>query len=77
MSLFRQWWGDDKPSSFYDYLDVPYRAPHWSAKPFRAIAEEVRKGRELAWFQRPVGVVFLAVAGSVIAAGIAKKIGWI
>ena len=72
MNWLRKWWGDDTPKSYYDY---PYRPPHWSAKPFRAIAREGRKGRDLPWFQRPVGIIILTVSCGVIVTGIAKKLG--
>ena len=38
---------------------------------------ENRRSEALPWFQRPVGVLILAIIGSVLAAGIAKKLGWI
>ncbi|MFD2274812.1 hypothetical protein ACFS07_36605 [Undibacterium arcticum] len=37
----------------------------------------IRTDKKLPWFQRPVGVVSLAIVESVIAAGIAKRLGWI
>lgn len=74
MKWFRKWWGEDKPKSWFDY---PYNPPHWSAKPLRTILEGAKKGSELPWFQRPFGVLIVAVVGAVMAAGIAKKLGWI
>lgn len=38
---------------------------------------ENRLSRVLPWYQRPLGVLVLAITGSVLAAGIAKKLGWI
>jgi hypothetical protein len=38
---------------------------------------ENRMSKTLPWFQRPGGVLLLAIIGSVLAAGIAKKLGWI
>jgi len=38
MKLFRQWWGDSEPTSFFDYLDRPYIKPHWSAQWVRKCA---------------------------------------
>ncbi|MFC3110849.1 hypothetical protein ACFQAT_28320 [Undibacterium arcticum] len=77
MTWFEKWWGSEKdePISFWDVdTSIP---PHWSAKPFRSLAKVIRTDKKLPWFQRPVGVVSLAIVESVIAAGIAKRLGWI
>lgn len=53
--------------------------PNTQIEPVKAaiIILENRLSKPLPWFQRPVGVLVLAIMGSVLAAGIAKKLGWI
>jgi hypothetical protein len=70
----RAWWGEDERQvNLNEYLGLPARHPHWSAKVVRYVIRELSAGKELPWFQRPFGIVLLAVAG----AGMAKALGWI
>lgn len=70
----RAWWGEDERQvNLNEYLGLPARHPHWSAKVVRYAIRELSAGKELPWFQRPFGIILLAVAG----AGIAKALGWI
>lgn len=61
------------------YILTKIREPHTQVDPIKAALAviDAREQKMLTWFQRPLGVVTLAVIGSVIAAGIAKKLGWI
>lgn len=61
------------------YILPKLREPNTQIEPIKAALGvlDARVGKPLPWFQRPVGVVVLAVIGSVIAAGIAKKLDWI
>ena len=72
--MVRDWWGEDERQvNINEWLELPARHPHPSAKVVRRVIRELGKGKELPWFQRPIGIIFLAVAG----AGIAKALGWI
>jgi hypothetical protein len=55
------------------------REPNSLIEPIKAALATMsaRELKKLPWFQRPFGVLFLAILGSVIAAGIAKYFGWI
>lgn len=65
----RVWWGEDERQvNLNEYLGLPARHPH-----VRYVIRELSAGKELPWFQRPFGIVLLAVAG----AGMAKALGWI
>jgi ribosomal 50S subunit-associated protein YjgA (DUF615 family) len=61
------------------YILTRIREPHTQIEPIKAALATIdnRESKNLPWFQRPVGIVGLAVTGAVIAAGIAKKLGWI
>jgi hypothetical protein len=70
----RDWWGEDERQvNLNEWLGLTVRRPHWSAKLVRHVLQEMRNGRDLPWFQRPAGLIVLAVTG----AGIAKALGWI
>jgi len=70
----RDWWGEDQRQvDLNEWLGLPARHPHWAAKVVRRAIQELNTGKELPWFQRPIGIVMLAVAG----AGVAKALGWI
>lgn len=75
MNWIKKWWGTGEPTSFWE-VDS-YQPPHWSAKPFRALVKLAQAGSELHWFQRPIGILVIAIIGAVVAAGIAKKLGWV
>jgi hypothetical protein len=61
------------------YILAKLREPNTTIEPIKAalVVLDSRFRAAPPWFQRPFGVVVLAVIGSVIAAGIAKKLGWI
>ena len=70
----RAWWGEDERQvNLNEYSGLPARHPHWSAKVVTYVIRELSVGKELPWFQRPFGIVLLAVAGT----GMAKALGWI
>ncbi len=58
------------------YILTKIREPHTQIEPIKE-ALKVLEARRSPWYMRPVGVVFLAVVGGVITAGIAKQLGWI
>ncbi|MCI1003286.1 hypothetical protein [Herbaspirillum sp. C7C8] len=61
------------------YILAKLREPHAQIEPIKAalLALDARIVQRLPWFQRPIGIIMLAVIGSVIAAGLAKQLGWI
>jgi hypothetical protein len=61
------------------YVLTRIREPHTQIEPIKAAlgTMQLRDSKRLPWFQRPYGIVGLAVLGAVAAAGIAKKLGWI
>lgn len=49
-----------------EYFGLPSRRPHWSAEPFRYLVQQLRAGEELPWYQRPVGLILVAVATAAV-----------
>jgi hypothetical protein len=61
------------------YILTRLREPNTQIEPTKAalLVMDARLNKGLPWFQRPAGVLTLAIIGSVVAAGIAKKFGLI
>jgi hypothetical protein len=61
------------------YVLPKLREPHTQIEPIKAalVTLDTRLAASVPWYQRPVGIVVLAVIGSVIASGVAKELGWI